>query len=363
MEKSHFKCSNGSGQRKSNKTKTVTVYHHRHGVGPAQQIHPVMKRNEKRVRKEGSAGVPGKQTQNSTSKKATLRRVYAWFPEDTIPLIDQSAKELGKTRNEFIIEAIRERLGRADGPAASAPEHSGKPSAPATEETGEGTSGSRKATVSVAAPSRSWPAKTVEQMEQESRRRFNMTIEPGLYVFGQGELSDADCLHCVCKAISNHEAAMLGFALNYRGCDGDVDCVGENLALLSVAKGIATDPSLVKGRNNAEMKEMKVRFRSLPGLLGWGETTLGATLCCITMFFYEARRMMVQKVIPRMADRRKALELAEALVIAEQVCHRDGYASDLDDLTEKGGCVTTLEALTHRLLAEVMTSGATEGGA
>ncbi len=74
-------------------------------------------------------------------------------------------------------------------------------------------------------------------------------------------------------------------------------------------------------------------------------------MCLLAMFLYTARLVIEEKIIGRLADPRKALELCEAMVMVEEVCERGGYDTDLEDAP----CGRTrLVRLAHELLQKVM---------
>jgi hypothetical protein len=95
-----------------------------------------------------------------------------------------------------------------------------------------------------------------------------------------------------------------------------------NLAMLSVAKGIASD-ALSKRR----MQSGVLRFPSLPGLLGRWNVEVREALQFMAWFLVDAREAIEGKIIPNMADRVAALKLVEALVLAQVELKR---SCDLD---------------------------------
>jgi len=210
------------------------------------------------------------------------------------------------------------------------------------------------AEVPAARPARVLTERTAAQMVEANGSHQNAMLNPLLYLWAGHEMTDETALCLLCEAIADNEAALRDFTLTLKE-----DWRGQNLALLSIAKGIAAE---ARGANEcfAKQNEGNVRFPSLPGLLGRREIGVRDLLNEVAPFLYEARGVIETKVIGQIADRRAALALAEALVFAENACHRAGYETDADKQSDGSFGKSRVEKLARRLLAEVMGAGGAE---
>jgi hypothetical protein len=185
---------------------------------------------------------------------------------------------------------------------------------------------------------------SAEEMSRMMRARRESQIIPTLYLWAAIDISDKECLTLLCRAICENEKALCAWVCSPLAKSRSI---GESLALVRVAKGLNVSPVFPSIN--------RMMFKSLPGLLGKSEPEPRYLLEEMAGFLYAARSEIKDVVIGRIKDRNKALELAEALVIAEAVCERGETVET--DKDEQGMCVTPSERLASNLLDEVMMAG------
>jgi hypothetical protein len=262
----------------------------------------------------------------------------------------------------------KEKQARADSGGASVKK---QPQTKAARQVQMGTTvpknpaGATSSPASIAAAKPVYAPKRDEQEEARAAHNLHSEIEPGLYLWAQYPILRGDCLHYICQAVSNNAAALAEHAVYYwRGCNGQMVLAGENFALLEIAKGIAADGVIGRGLGCEKLRETKVSFHSLPGLAGLLPTDALDVLYHVAEFLYAAKDVIEEKIIGPMADRRKALELVEAMVLVENVLSHGGSHSDLD--RPEGGhySETRMIRLARQVLLEAMLQGGrVEGGA
>jgi hypothetical protein len=143
------------------------------------------------------------------------------------------------------------------------------------------------------------------------RNATNMPLSPNLYLWAAYEISDVDALIYMAQAIYESEAAFVEYA---RGVRETIK--PDSLALLSVAKGIAEGEKNSSGASRRAMQTGEMGFPSLPGLLGRRRVKVREVMDYVSWFLVEARQVVMESIVPGMKDRRSALRLVEALVLA-----------------------------------------------
>ena len=178
-----------------------------------------------------------------------------------------------------------------------------------------------------------------EQLQAAGLNRLNSLLSTSLYLWTREDMSDEDALLYMAEAISENEAALLAFVKEMSLYERP-----DKLVMLSVAKGIAADHL-----SRVAMRGGVMKFASLPGLLGQWEVKVREVLEYIAWLLVRAREVIEKEIIPGLEDRRAALKLAEALVLAQAELHR---SCDLDK--DEVGCG---KDLARQLLAETMLAG------
>jgi hypothetical protein len=295
-------------------------------------------KKEKQGRAQSSAATNKAQTITKTENGSKRGRVQVRFPKGALAEIQRSAEFRGESRSEFILDAVRAKVVacKEDEEDAALSESGGKPA--------ESASG---ASVATAKPE---VLQTREQLEGQRRDRENGLIEPSLYLWARDRMTDVQALLYMAEAIDENERALVDYA---NGCKPWNRV--EYLPILSMAKGMTA--ANADGREIAQRATQtgEMDFPSLPGLLGRRRVKVRAVLESMSWFLIGAREVIERKIIPGMQDRRKAVKLVEALVMAQDALQRAG-----SELRDTGSSTKLAESV----LVEAMQAGDTkEGGA
>ena len=172
-------------------------------------------------------------------------RYRIMIPSEDLAMIDEAAASIGRSREQSIQEAIQGWIKAVeDGKTATL-----KPEAAAHRQEQAGTmiaESTLPRTPAAGLPSAQPCYKGMQ--EYPPARNMHLAIEPNLGLWAGLEISREDCLHYICRAVRDNEAALREYAVHHwRGVNGKMNLAGEHLALLSVAKGIAAEGELGKG--------------------------------------------------------------------------------------------------------------------
>ena len=157
-------------------------------------------------------------------------------------------------------------------------------------------------------------------------RNRNLQLHGGSLAIGHQ--SDEDMLDYVCTVLREHGRELLG-KLSLEASNEDL------LETLVIANAVANRAEKEAGREwepAGERLDRRARLRiELPGYAGtreWGDMELFNQVACNM----DNRRVeIMERVLPRVMMPGAAAPLAEALVICEQQCTRNGYSTDLDE--------------------------------
>jgi hypothetical protein len=279
-------------------------------------------KKQSKARPNGSAAAVKPQSQSTAAKKPTYPVVKVMFPESVVSLIERAAKERGESRDEFIRDAVRAKVEAVQDNMAA-------------REAGD--RNNPPASLAAAVPANMRQA-SIEELQAANRNRMNLPLAPQLDLWAGQEISDTDALVYMAEAICEHEPAWLDYAKHL-----EAPCKAPFLAELSVAKGIIA--GLKQGSILSRVQAGEMFFPSLPGLLGRKRVRVRQVLESIAWFLTDVQNVIEKKIIPSLADRAKALTLAESLVLAQAELYRDGQ--DKEDIE------SSLE-LANRLLVEAL---------
>lgn len=169
----------------------------------------------------------------------------------------------------------------------------------------------------------------LEAMKRESRYRFNRPIAgPGLGISFHVEWSDEHMLDYVCGVLASNIPALekVGDKPGDKAAFAEMLLIAHAVARRCEWMGtgvLPKEPTMLRTNRRPAM------LLDLPGLSGrraWNDDDMLFAVCATLYRFREE----VMKVVSELPARR-ALGLAEALMIAEQAICRDGCSTDADE--------------------------------
>jgi hypothetical protein len=174
------------------------------------------------------------------------------------------------------------------------------------------------------------PPMTPEQaaeFERKAERRFASKIEFTLYNFAGGLMTDDAVLALLAETVCRHEAALRSEIVAGLPLSSHCDAVG----MFNIARQVT---KRARGLGWHCVNDAAAQFTlrecldsNLPGLSGRGFLDVRGASFLMADFLYEHREVIVERILKPLTSICEALELAEALVIAEKDSWRGGGAA------------------------------------